>query len=247
MPFNMSTLISNQCLVIELEGTFDPGYEEQLAKGIYACQSSHTNLPTLLDIRKIEHNPSVFSDYQDVKQLIEAGIRKLGKMAILDKPERGEANSFFETVAINRGVNICFFYVKENALDWLTTEYKPNYEIKPDHEKKVLWIIGSGSFDKQSTTKMVSTARKMASELKFPLLYDLRLAKFQLSVIDLYQIPRDREIFADISTRVRKSANVFAKDVDKELLNFYETTARNSGLIWKAFFDVSEAMKWLSD
>ena len=77
----------------------------------------------ILDIRSMEGPSTIVGDYEDVKRFFDAGFRKLGKVAILDKLYRQKDNDFFEIAANNRGLNFRFFYGDEkDAIDWLNLE-----------------------------------------------------------------------------------------------------------------------------
>jgi hypothetical protein len=79
--------------------------------------------PILLDIRHMEDTPSVFRDYEEAKQFVSIGFQRAGRIAVLDNPERREANDFFETTAFNRGLRFVFFYSdEEEAIAWLLSE-----------------------------------------------------------------------------------------------------------------------------
>jgi hypothetical protein len=76
--------------------------------------------PTLLDIRDMEDTPTVLLDYEEAKQFASVGFRRVGRIAVLDTPERRESNDFFETTSQNRGLRFVFFYSdEEEAITWL--------------------------------------------------------------------------------------------------------------------------------
>jgi hypothetical protein len=78
--------------------------------------------PVLLDIREMQASPSIFSDYEEVKQFARVGFGSVGRIAVLDNPERSKVNEFFETTARNRGLRFAFFYSDEKeAIAWLLT------------------------------------------------------------------------------------------------------------------------------
>ena len=77
--------------------------------------------PLLMDIRDMEDSPSILGDYLGVERLADAGFRQLGRIAVLDNQERHDADDFFETTALNRGLQFRFFYADEKeAIAWLT-------------------------------------------------------------------------------------------------------------------------------
>jgi hypothetical protein len=49
-------------------------------------------------------------------------VRRLLRSAILDRPENIERIRFFETVAVNRGLNVKIFADEDKAIEWLLAD-----------------------------------------------------------------------------------------------------------------------------
>ncbi len=94
------------------------------AKGVYeaiigACRA-HGQRLLMVDTRHYPGMPSTTDDFQEVEALIDLGFGDLIRIAVVDLPERRDANQLYETMAHNRGLNIRFFDLPEDAEAWLS-------------------------------------------------------------------------------------------------------------------------------
>ena len=122
MNHTLEHSLDQGCLRIRISGAWPAGRAESIMVDILSIWEKH-QMPILLDIRDMEDTPAVYRDYEDVKQLANIGFRRVGRIAVLDIPERYEANDFFETTARNRGLRFRFFYSNdEEAIAWLLPE-----------------------------------------------------------------------------------------------------------------------------
>ena len=110
------------CLRIRLTGTWTAERADQIITDIFSIWEKYQK-PLLIDVRDLEDTPSIFRDYQEVGKFVSAGFRQVGRIAVLDYPQRREANDFLETSAQNQGITIVFFYTnEEEAIAWLHPE-----------------------------------------------------------------------------------------------------------------------------
>ena len=73
----------------------------------------------LLDEREVEMETSVSIDFRHAGFVADLLRGICSKVAIIDVAENSEANAFYETVCVNRILNLKFFLLEEDAIDWL--------------------------------------------------------------------------------------------------------------------------------
>jgi hypothetical protein len=112
MSYTLEPSVVQGCLRIRVSGAWPSGRSDEIISEIFSLWEKHQK-PLLIDLRDMEDSPSIFSDYFDAKQFATAGFRSAGLIAVLDNPDRREANTFFETTAHNRGLRFAFFYSDE--------------------------------------------------------------------------------------------------------------------------------------
>jgi len=74
----------------------------------------------LLDEREVELQTSVNVDFSHAGYVADLMRGICSKVAIIDGAENSEANAFYETVCVNRSLNLRFFLNEAEAIDWLT-------------------------------------------------------------------------------------------------------------------------------
>ncbi len=122
MEYILRCSSASGCLRISVDGSW-PSKPENIIEDIRNLWTRQPGQQLILDIRSMEGPPSIVGDFEDVNHFIDAGFRKLGRVAILDKPDREKDNDFFETAANNRGLSFRFFYGDEkDAINWLFPE-----------------------------------------------------------------------------------------------------------------------------
>lgn len=117
-----------------------------------------------------------------------------------------------------------------------------------DHENRIVCGRWQGPLDVSAGASMTREVRKRAFELEYGALYDVTEANPQISLAQAYSFSRDiKSLYEDPKHRMGKAAIVHAPGKDEKFWRFFETTARNAGIIVKLFQDKTEAMAWLSD
>ena len=120
------------------------------------------------------------------------------------------------------------------------------YDIHIDYENRIVLCAARGVLDLESARSMTRDARKKSFELDYGLLYDVTEATLNVKIVDAYSFPRDiKNIYEDNAHRRGKAAIVYKSD--KDFWEFFETTARNAGVIVKLFREKKEAIEWLSE
>jgi hypothetical protein len=74
----------------------------------------------LLDEREVELQTSVNVDFSHAGYVADLMRGICSKVAIIDGAENSETNAFYETVCVNRSLNLRFFLNEAEAIDWLT-------------------------------------------------------------------------------------------------------------------------------
>jgi hypothetical protein len=72
----------------------------------------------LCDERDLDYKLDIFETFELAK-IIAENVKKMGRLAIVCKPEHVKSGKFWETVAINRGLYVRFFLSLEEAEEWL--------------------------------------------------------------------------------------------------------------------------------
>jgi hypothetical protein len=122
MNYTLEYSLVRGCLRIRISGAWPAGRAEDIIAEMFSIWEKHQK-PLIIDIRDMEDTPSVFRDYEEVGQFASVGFWRVGRIAVLDSPERRKANDFFETTAYNRGLRFAFFYSDEDeAVAWLLSE-----------------------------------------------------------------------------------------------------------------------------
>ncbi|MDH3440247.1 MAG: hypothetical protein OEM63_05825 [Gammaproteobacteria bacterium] len=83
-------------------------------------ESNHQKM--LIDVRKLELDTSVIDDFDQASHFAMSFARVPHRIAHLTIAEKLDADQFFETVGLNRGLNIRNFLNEQDAVDWLMTD-----------------------------------------------------------------------------------------------------------------------------
>ncbi|MCP4391620.1 MAG: hypothetical protein GY802_25215 [Gammaproteobacteria bacterium] len=73
----------------------------------------------LLDEREVELETSVSIDFGQASFVADLARGVCRKAAIVDNTENSESDHFFETVCVNRSLNLKFFLSEHDAIEWL--------------------------------------------------------------------------------------------------------------------------------
>ena len=119
------------------------------------------------------------------------------------------------------------------------------YNIVIDNKRRIVRVTHVGDLDISLAEKMVTEARTEAHNLGYNLLYDFRESFIKVSTAEMYFLPREHNLLAIPKAKRIKSANIIPLKDKKVDWRFYEVTAQNAGLNWRAFKNEEDALKWL--
>ena len=119
--------------------------------------------------------------------------------------------------------------------------------ITVDNDLNIVKVIYEGELNSSTTNRLVYEARSRAHELGYNLLYDLRLATIKGSFSEMYFFAREHESLKMEEAKKIKSANIIPGNNKLKEWQFFETTANNAGLSWRAFKTEAEAVAWLTE
>lgn len=119
--------------------------------------------------------------------------------------------------------------------------------ITVNHELKVVRAFYKGELNAETTNNLVLEARTKAHELGYNLLYDLRYATIKGTFSEMYFFAREHESLKSEEAKKIKSANIIPNIDELEDWQFFETTANNAGLTWRAFNNEDDALAWLKE
>lgn len=122
------------------------------------------------------------------------------------------------------------------------------FDVFLDHERHLVLVTAVGQLTKQDGEEIISTARTLAAEYSYYLLYDIRQATLKIDLASWYNFPRKLEVYQNLKTRMIKAAVIASPD-DKALedYKFYEVVTANLGIRLRFFFDEHKAVEWLTE
>lgn len=127
----------------------------------------------------------------------------------------------------------------------LKYETMKKYNIIIDDKRHIVRVTHVGDLDISMAEKLVTDARIKAYNLGYNLLYDFRESFIKLSTFEMYFLPREHNLLAIPKAKDTKSANIIPLKDKKVDWRFFEVTAQNAGLNWRAFKNEKDALKWL--
>ncbi len=124
MPYTITHLEEKNILEAIYRGRVKPTeVMTAIAKILVLAKKHKTNLFLIDCLELIDDKALVFENYKlgvDVSKIIQKIPEQVKDAIVLPRsPQAADNIRFFETVAINRGLNVCLFKNRENALEWL--------------------------------------------------------------------------------------------------------------------------------
>jgi hypothetical protein len=119
------------------------------------------------------------------------------------------------------------------------------YNIVIDNKRHIVRVTYVGDLDISMAEKLVTEARTKAYNLGYNLLYDFRESFIEVSIFEMYFLPRQHNLLAIPKAKHIKSANIIPLKDKKVDWYFFEVTAQNAGLNLRAFKTEEDALKWL--
>lgn len=108
-------------VIARIESTAtQPAYNQYMTAVVEYC-GEHDFRKVLLDERQLLWPRDIFVDYDLAEWMVGRQIgAQIKKLACVTTPERFQANSDFETLSLNRGINFRACQSMEAAVEWLT-------------------------------------------------------------------------------------------------------------------------------
>jgi len=121
-----------------------------------------------------------------------------------------------------------------------------SFDVFVDNDLRLVKVCVTGDVSESEGKKIISTARELASEHNYNILYDMREAITNVPFAAWYRFPRELEVFTRNNAKIIKAAFLILR-TDNELkgFRFYETVTFNLGFRVRIFFEETEAMDWL--
>jgi hypothetical protein len=121
-----------------------------------------------------------------------------------------------------------------------------SFDILLDDDLRLVKVCVTGDVSESDGRNVISTARELASEHNYNILYDMREAITNVPFAGWFRIPRELDVFKTSNAKIIKAAIIITR-TDNELkgYRFYETVTYNLGFRIRIFFDENEAMDWL--
>ena len=124
MPYTITHLEEKNILETTYRGRVKPTEVMTAITKILVLAKKHkTNLFLVDCLELIDDKVLFFENYKlgvDLTKIIQKIPQEVKDAIILPRSAQAADNiRFFETVAINRGLNVCLFRNREDALDWL--------------------------------------------------------------------------------------------------------------------------------
>jgi hypothetical protein len=121
-----------------------------------------------------------------------------------------------------------------------------SFDVFLIHDLRIVKVFVKGDVSESDGRKVISTARELASEHNYNILYDMREATINVPFAGWFRIPRDLDVFKKSNAKIIKAAIIITRmDNDLKGYRFYETVTYNLGFQIRIFFDENEAMEWL--
>ena len=124
MPYTITHLEEENILEIIYRGRVKPvEVMTAITKTLVLSKKHKTNLFLIDCLELVDDKALVFENYKlgvDLTKMLQKIPQGVKDAIILPRSRQAADNiRFFETVAINRGLNVCLFRNREDALDWL--------------------------------------------------------------------------------------------------------------------------------
>ncbi len=106
-------------LQVQCIGTWDMDSSRQCWSNIAQRLRQSGCRRVLLDDRELLIETSINADFDHARYVAELLRQLCDRFALLDIEENSEINHFFETVCVNRGLNLKVFLQEKDAIEWL--------------------------------------------------------------------------------------------------------------------------------
>jgi hypothetical protein len=124
MKIELEVLEKDGFVAAVLGGVRTPETLMEAASRVTAFCRARGIARVLIDLRPMSGGLDTLETYEVAGHELpkQRNVRRFLRSAILDHPENIERIRFFETVAVNRGLNVRVFADEENAVEWLVAD-----------------------------------------------------------------------------------------------------------------------------
>ncbi len=124
MPYTITHVEEKNILEVTYRGRVKPVEVMTVIAKILVLAKKHKTYLFLIDcLELIDDKALVFENYKlgvDISKITQKIPEQVKDAIILPRSAQAADNiRFFETVAINRGLNVCLFKNREDAIEWL--------------------------------------------------------------------------------------------------------------------------------
>lgn len=119
-----------------------------------------------------------------------------------------------------------------------------NYTVEINSENKIIRVITYGDLIMESVASMGLEILMKAKKMRYNILYDHRLSKNKISIVDAYYLYSNHYNTVDSHFKLIPIAYI-ANNEDWAFYSFFECTCNNNGIPIKVFQEESAAMKWV--
>lgn len=122
---------------------------------------------------------------------------------------------------------------------------QPPFKTDVDHSLKLIHVATDGQLSKEDGFEIITTARSLAAQHHYNILYDVRKSQVLVQLADWFFLPRELEVFQNSQARKVKVAVLISAGPEEENYHFYENVIVNLGMQLKIFLDEAEALNWV--
>ncbi len=121
------------------------------------------------------------------------------------------------------------------------------YTVEYDSVESMIVINITGETGLSELREIAAAIMRVAKQKNcFCILTDLRKAKLEVSIMEIYALPGDiAEIATNQDLKIYTAKRAFVTTKEQDILNFYETVSRNRSHNTRLFYDIKEAKTWL--
>ena len=126
MAITFQIKMENNILVVVSSG-FDESLKEVQEYGMAIYQAAIMNKCSriLCDERELEYRLNTLDTFKSAEYISES-VPTLARVALVCKPDNINDASFWETVAVNRGLQVRIFTDRDKAEKWISESFTPN-------------------------------------------------------------------------------------------------------------------------
>jgi hypothetical protein len=119
MGYELEVIETPKYIIVKLSGTLDKEVSFRMVDEVIAVFQASNHYKMLLDTRQLQLATSLIQDHSQASYAATLLVGKKHLIAHLTLEGKLDADLFFETVGVNRGMNIRTFTEEQDAINWL--------------------------------------------------------------------------------------------------------------------------------